>query len=98
MKILSFSRLGLLGTLMVGLMVASSVATPKLISGESLTGGCDKCSKVTNPWCPDAGDEECVDRAYRCDRSGEKTCFTPPGPQSCVVDGACGNWRNQSCD
>lgn len=98
MKTLSISSVCLVGALMLGPFVAWGATAPQIITGEQIIAGACPCSTVTNPWCPDAGDESCSDRAYRCDTSGEKACWVPPAPQSCVVDRLCGNWYNQSCD
>jgi len=77
MKALSFSRLYLVGALIIGLVVAWSAAAPQPARSWPIIGGCtDYCSDNTKYYCKDKGGE-CNDYCYDCveDEEGEETCI-----------------------
>jgi len=76
MKALSFSRLCLFGALIIGLLVAWSVAAPQQLRSWT-RGGCKNCWDVSNYYCKDLPGDSCSDYCYKCDldEQADKTCI-----------------------
>jgi len=98
MKALSFSRLCLVGALILGFLVAWSFATPQRIVGEVLVGrdvGC-ACSTTTSETCDSTKGKTCSDDHEECDDSGDSECERL-GASSCHLRTACVNQDDEMC-
>jgi len=99
MKTLIISKVHVVGVLILGLILSWHVATPRIITGEVLTGGWTDCSTITNPYCRNQLDRTCTIRHDKCDTSGNLKCYEPGGLGSrpCYDSAECIDEASESC-
>lgn len=97
MKILSVFRLCYVGALLLALFVAWTDATPQLITGEYLSGGC--CSGVnSNTACGNTKpDKPCTRTWAKCTGYDEKLRCTNIRQSACNGSLLCVNHYDQEC-
>lgn len=97
MKALTFSRVCLIGALMLGIFITWSIAVPQQISADRLVGadiGC-ACSTYDEANCGGSG---CGLKYWKCTHGGEDTCYKGGSPHNCISDINCNNHYNEFCD
>lgn len=100
MKDLSFVRQCHVIALILGFLVAWSVATPQRIVGEALVGreiGCPCTNIKPAALCADKDGGTCTRKNVECDTSGDSDCERE-GSSGCYLLEACANEANEMCN
>lgn len=96
MKVINRNNLGFLGTIMLGILIAWSVAVPRQTAGEQFRGNCKTCMSEAYVTCPPRINDGrvCEKQAIQClALPGEGICYKGT-PSPCFFDSRCqANWH-----
>jgi hypothetical protein len=102
MKILNGSNLGFVGTVVLGVLVAGSVAIPQQTTGERVRGNCKHCITESYincaPKVPGDPAKSCTSTALQCIvlSTGSGTCYKG-SPSGCLTDLNCQAQWHEAC-